>query len=314
MRKAILLTITISSLAAAEIEKNNVDFYSRKSEGWFFYNELLAADELNKNATPHTSPEEQIKIPNIDAAWMRENLPKYKDAAWNNPTLENMRAFLYLQRFALDGSNRFAEVAEMTVTGDRFLDETIRRPETTAAIQQIEVQAGLAKEQILQKLAQKYGLFFFFNGDCQQSQLQATILSMLEEKTKFFVLPISLDWKKLQGKKFQNTRFDQGQGKTFGVVTAPAIFLVSAQGEFSAIGHGVMSLQELEHRILVTAHRELWISSEEYASTKPVLHTNTCEYQQKTNSGLSAAVPIPPNALINYLQKLQQRSADATAS
>jgi conjugal transfer pilus assembly protein TraF len=48
-------------------------------------------------------------------AWLRDNLPKYKDIAWDNPTIENLRAFLYLQRFAIDRSEQLADIAELAV-------------------------------------------------------------------------------------------------------------------------------------------------------------------------------------------------------
>ncbi len=50
-----------------------------------------------------------------------ENLPKYKDLAWNNPTVENVRTFLYLQRFAIDRSEQFSDATELAVVGDPFL-------------------------------------------------------------------------------------------------------------------------------------------------------------------------------------------------
>lgn len=91
----VLLSIMICPVLAAHEPKEREDtFYDRKSEGWFFYNEHRESEKLEQQARHlDTKP---IAIPAITAEWLRENLPKYKDAAWNNPTLENMRAFLYL--------------------------------------------------------------------------------------------------------------------------------------------------------------------------------------------------------------------------
>jgi conjugal transfer pilus assembly protein TraF len=76
---------------------------------------------------------------------VRENLPKYKDAAWDNPTVENVRAFMYLQRFAIDRSEQFSNATEMAVLGDPYLDEISRRPAATFASQKLDVEAGKEK-------------------------------------------------------------------------------------------------------------------------------------------------------------------------
>lgn len=81
----------------------------------------------------------------FSAEWFRENLPKYKDLAWNNPTVENVRTFLYLQRFAIDRSEQFSDATELAVVGDPFLDEITRRPAATFASQQVDRDAGNAK-------------------------------------------------------------------------------------------------------------------------------------------------------------------------
>ncbi|OZT32027.1 conjugal transfer protein TraF, partial [Salmonella enterica subsp. enterica serovar Heidelberg] len=67
------------------------------------------------------------------AEWFREHLPKNKDLAWNTPTVDIVRTFLYLQRFALDSSVQFSDATAHAVVGDHFLDELTRRPAATFA-------------------------------------------------------------------------------------------------------------------------------------------------------------------------------------
>lgn len=71
-----------------------------------------------------TQPKPAAPLPSgpemFSAEWFRENLPKYKDLAWNNPTVENVRTFLYLQRFAIDRSEQFSDATELAVVGDPF--------------------------------------------------------------------------------------------------------------------------------------------------------------------------------------------------
>ncbi len=107
----LLLALIASAVPAAASDRVSADnpvvrFYGRKAEGWFWY------EPIPKPAQPERlQPEQPALAPvsrrtaapaTFSAAWFRQNLPKYKDLAWDHPTLTNLRAFLLVQRFALD--------------------------------------------------------------------------------------------------------------------------------------------------------------------------------------------------------------------
>lgn len=136
---ALSLGLTQTHLAWSQ-DSGRVGFYERKEEGWFWYKEEPQKTEkkpeepepkpvADTKPTPPKPPAAQPSGPEMfSAEWFRENLPKYKDLAWNNPTIENVRTFLYLQRFAIDRSEQFSDATELAVVGDPFLDEITRRP------------------------------------------------------------------------------------------------------------------------------------------------------------------------------------------
>ena len=96
-------------LDPARAEDKTPGFYERKAEGWFWYAveaEESAPEEEERPAIPLAAT--QTPSAPFSAAWLRVNLPKYLDLAWNEPSVENLRAFLYLQRFAIDRAEQFS--------------------------------------------------------------------------------------------------------------------------------------------------------------------------------------------------------------
>lgn len=276
------LLLCISQNLTAQVSSENPGrFYERKAEGWFWYQE-----ELPEESQDPVEPTDSFISPDLDAiedmpasvpqvlssAWFRENLPKYRDAAWDEPTIENARTYMYLQRYAMDRSEQFADAVELAVVGDPFLDEESRRPSATFASQNLDKWAGERSDEIASKIAQKAGLFFFFRSDSDASVVQAPIIKMLEARDGFHVLPISVDGGSLPGDVFPQFRIDEGQAESMGVEVFPALYLVSAEREVEPIAQGVLSLADLKHRIILAAKRRGWISDEEFNKTKPLLN------------------------------------------
>ena len=283
--------IAISALVAATLTGASVPtagqelprrFYEGKEQGWFWY----AVDvEPEPELEPDPEPVQVAPMPAtaatpappgptpFSAKWFRENLQKYKDAAWDNPTVENVRTFMYLQRYAIDRSEQFSNSTEMAVIGDPFLDEVARRPAATFASQRVDSQAGVERENLLGAVSQRTGLFFFFKGD-EYGNLQAPIVKAIE-RSGFAVMAISVDGRPLKDGLFPDARPDGGRSKMLGIKSFPAIYLVSPQGKFEPVGQGMLSLPEITHRILIAAKRNGWVSEDEFNKTKPLINTDS---------------------------------------
>jgi conjugal transfer pilus assembly protein TraF len=328
----LLAALTLASAVSAQAQDHELGFYERKAEGWFWYAQEPEALEKEESKLPTPQPESppqlskpekaapQLKGPAIfSAAWFRENLQKYKDAAWDNPTVENVRAFLYLQRFAIDRSEQFSDSSELAVLGDPFLDEITRRPAATFASQKVDREAGIAQGELLKRIAARTGIFFFFKLNCDYCDLQAPLVKMLEQSGGFTVVPVSIDGKPLPSHLFSNMRADNGHAKRLGVVTYPAIYLASPEGEFAPVGQGLMSLPELNHRILVAAKRSGWISEAEFNKTRSVLNleTNIAALlgapemrQDLTEAKNNQDSFIPPQQLMRYIRENLEKSVE----
>jgi conjugal transfer pilus assembly protein TraF len=254
-------------------DKPLASFYLRKAEGWFWYKTLPAPLKPQKAPSqPKVPPRDSLSSSPaaFSAAWFRENLPKYKDLAWDHPTLENLRAFLWLQQLALDRSQQFAEMSELAMLGDPQLDALSHRAQASFATSLLDQQAAQAQSARLKTLAQHQGLLFFFRSDCAPCALQAPLIQNLVQQYHFSVIPVSLDGKALPGDPFPNVMVDHGQAATLGVQSLPALYLASTQKEIAAVGQGVMALPELEHRLLVVAKRQHGMSDRDFDQTRVI--------------------------------------------
>jgi len=253
-------------------------FYENKAQGWFWYE----PEPVEPDPTPPpTEPEPVIvSVPEptppaapapFSAEWMRVNLPKYKDMAWDNPTLENVRAYMYMQRFAVDRSEQFSRVSELAVLGDPFLDEINRRPLADYGAHQVERQAGMSMDATIADLAKKSGLFFFFKSGELYSEAQAPIVWDFQRQTGFEILPISADGKPLSDNMYPDFQPDNGHSAELNILSYPAFFLVSEDGDIEPVAQGMLAVSDIKSRILIAAHRMGLITDPEFEKTRSVI-------------------------------------------
>lgn len=324
--RSALLPLLVAMLACPALASERAadgSFWERKHEGWFFYNEQLQPDEppppepapaepptTTTTVTPPPSqesrPDRQLAPQPFSAEWFRKNLQRYKDEAWNNPTVENVKAFMYLQRMAMDRSSQFADAAQLATLGNPYLDESVRRPTATYASQEMDKIAGRARNALLTKLSESVGVFFFYSSTCELCASQVPVLKMIEGK--FATTPISLDGKDLPGNPFPDMKPDQGHAEMLGIEGLPAIVLVSPEGEFAPIAQGALALTDIHQRMVLAARQRGWISEEEFHRTRPVnseynlseivsLEAFSNHQKDDSDSGF-----IPPNELLRTIE------------
>jgi conjugal transfer pilus assembly protein TraF len=214
--------------------------------------------------------------------------------------------YLYLQRVALDKSSRFAAATQRVVQRDPFLDEITQRPTATFAANLVNRATGERRDRLLAAIAREVGVLFFFRSDCPYCAAEAPLLRMLGERYGFSVLPVSLDGAPLGGGDFPQYRRDSGQAEALGVVSTPALFLVRPPSAILPLGQGLLSLAQLQERLLLAAADAGWISEDALREARPVTADLTLD-----PSGLPAALPEDPAALLARLKTLARaRAAD----
>jgi conjugal transfer pilus assembly protein TraF len=296
--------IALALLVAAADHAGAAPFYGGKAQGWFWYQANPPAPPPPTPPPPEPpappSPPPPVGPPPLSAKWFRDNLDRYRDRALDAPTPQNVAVYYTLQRIALDKSSRFAQVAARVVQGDPQLDEVTRRPTATFGANLANRQAGADREAALGQLAQTHSVWFFFRSDCPYCEAQAPLLERLRERYGFAVLAISLDGKPLPSGRFPAFAPDAGQGRALGVKSTPALFLVRpAPPAFAPVAQGLLSLAQLQERLVLAAVAAGWIAPDAAPATPP-LATDTLSDAQ----GFAGDLPVDPDALLATLRAL----------
>ena len=272
-------------------------YYEGKDEGWFWKvrDPVEPAPEIVPEVAPEPEPvpeppevdtapppvsptrpsapavpEEPAGPKPLSAEWLREALPKYQDRAMNNPTTENVAAFFYLQRYAVDMAERFALQAQRVVMSDPVLDENSRRPQSVFGADVVDRQAEEAADRVLEVIADEAGLWYFYRSDCPYCAAQSPVLENMVRKTDIAIMAIALDNAPLIDGHFPDWVPNGGQAEMLEVRATPTLYLVRPPGEFLLIAEGVMAETMIRERIIQQAHQAGWISDALYHPTRRV--------------------------------------------
>ena len=291
----------------------NAPYYDDKERGWFWYEEPVSAEEMAETPAPPPDPpaipEKKVEprpvkpqeTKPLSAEWFRKNLEKFRDKAVDEPTPENVSAYLYLQRVMLDKAERFAEASQQVTMADPVLDENSRRPIATFGAFAKDEMATLGTAKAAKKLAESAGLWFFYSSTCTFCAKEAGVLRGLMNAYGFKILPIALDGLPLPTGDFPNFTLDQGQAKKLGVETTPALFLVKpgTNGGAIQLAQGLLSGDDIVNRAITLSHQQGWLSSDQYQETRKV---NPLQVDTKTINGMNEETVNNPAELIKTIR------------
>lgn len=314
---------TVGAATATDTFANasHASFFDHKAEGWWWYVDPAPEEEKKpeEKQLPPLAPmpkaeaknEKEPPVP-FSLAWVKAMLPKYMEKAWNDPTEENVEAYFLVQRFAMDKANDFADMSQKVVAGNTALDESMRRSLSSPGATAANVKYAEKTQEMMKKIAEHAGLWFFFRSDCRYCEVQAPILGYLETDG-FPVLAVSMDGGQLQSRQFKNTFKDDGQAAKLGVSSTPTMFLVSEDGKFDALGMSVLTLSDLRKRILIVGVRNGWISEEDYKEATPIMNPNQQRNLGKELPELLKASVENPAELFGSKESSQAMNALAKA-
>ena len=300
-------------------------WYERHSEGWHWYNDPEKFEEPipkeiqpePKETPPKEPPQPKKMVPPpespkppvaFSSEWLNVMIPKYLSNAVDDPTPENVEAFYLLQRLAMDKAERFQKVAEQVRVGNKFIDETERRPISNFGLQTVDRQAEERRRALLEKISKSAGLFFFFRADCPYCEKQAPLVKHISETNGFDVLAVSIGGGSLKTTAFENTVIDSGQAQMLSVESTPSLFLVHPESAtFALIGSSLLTVPEIQERIVLIAQRNKWITEEEVNATRPRLLNASGVDLSKELPKMLKAVQEDPNKLSDLIAMLDGR-------
>lgn len=276
-----VLAAATSAIADPSIPGNS--FYQDKERGWFWYEDPMEeapvetppeppAPEEEPPEVPPEQPLPQERGPQVGSvAWIRANLPMLRDKAIEDPSDENIQAYYYAQRLMLDMSERFARRTNEVISSDPFLDEDLRSPASNAAAEAIAKDAVAKRDILLERIAGKAALVFFFEGNnCRMCAPTISSLEALAHRYKFTVMAVSMDGAALPGNPFGPTQYDSGLAEHLGILTTPAIAIALPPNKTEIVSYSAVSVEAASMRVLRASRRLDIISASELHATERI--------------------------------------------
>jgi len=258
MKRLSLLLLTLFLLTTATPWANatpSEQWFDRHAEGWFWYVVPPIEEENDKTedippiAIPAPALSDPKASPKAELKAFQEKLENAQALAIMQPTDENVTAYLYLQKQAMDNSQRFAEMWQRVVWVTPELDHTLVRPTSPKAVNAYYDTRNEHRKVRLETIARTHGLFYFFRESCPYCQRFSPILKSFATRHGFHVTAISLDGGTSPG--FPDPRFDNGTARRLGVNTVPAVYLIQPRSRsVQPVSFGLIGPSELEERVI----------------------------------------------------------------
>ncbi|MCK5531589.1 MAG: conjugal transfer protein TraF [Halopseudomonas aestusnigri] len=318
-----VVAATSSAAVAADTSIPGNSFYQDKERGWFWYEEPVEEateekPEPEQAAVPVEQPEaeettqpEELEPRVGSVAWIRANLPMLRDKAIEDPTDENIQAYYYAQRLMLDMSERFARRTNEVISSDPFLDEDLRSPASNAAAEAIAKDAVAKRDMLLERVAGKAALIFFYEGNnCRMCGPTISSLESLAHRYKFTVMAVSMDGAALPGNPFGPTQYDSGLAEHLGVLTTPAIAIALPPNSTEIVSYSAVSMEAASMRILNASKRLNIITENELHATERINNIGLIDNQALSNQSSDIA-----NDANSFVQLMRAEAKNAfTAS
>ena len=231
-------------------------FYHGKEDGWFWYKDPKAPPLPKPGTKPPPSAAPKAtdtpkKTEPFSVDWLRKSLPALLERAIDSPTKDNVEAYLYAQRIAMDKSQEYAVRARSVVASDPFLDENNRVPLSTFAKRSFLRDIDRQSEEAVKELAAKGGLWVFTDSRCHFCSDQVGQVEALRKKYGFLVKYISVDGRPVPG--VQDWVKDNGHVKLLRLKITPTIVFAVPPKDYLVISQGLMAHGQIVERLLLAA-------------------------------------------------------------
>lgn len=238
---------------ASASQPRSDDFYcGERRLGQWFYCERPKAKPVAPKATP---PAQQSASAQMKA--ITRQLDELKARAILEPTEANVIAYVRFQREQLDRASTFSDTWQRALWQNPDMDYTLERPVSTVGKRAWTDNRSATRDQVLSRLGQRYGMFYFFAQSCAACEVFSPILRSVADSHRIAVMAVSTDGG--PSRQFPNYVVDSGQRQRMGVPLAtPALVLFDTVTRKTVpIGFGVMSADEVMERIFILTNTKV---------------------------------------------------------
>ena len=231
---------------AAEQQKAG-DFYcgERKLGQWFY------CERPNAKPSAPQAPAQTQQSSTAQLKAITKQLDELKARAILEPSEANVIAYVRYQREQLDRASTFSDTWQRALWQNPDIDYTLQRPVSTVGKRAWTDNRAATRDQVLSRLGQRYGMFYFFAQSCAACEVFSPILRSVAESHRITVMAVSTDGG--PSRQFPNYVVDSGQRQRMGVPLAtPALVLFDTVTRKTVpVGFGVMSADEVMERIFM---------------------------------------------------------------
>jgi conjugal transfer pilus assembly protein TraF len=224
---------------------------------------VVKGKEAKRSAPPAPAPSAARKDEQkVTVKWLQENYKLLEERAIDDPTDENVAAYLYLRRITMDKSQRFSQKVSEVTNADPLLNENNRIPYASAGAQSIRSANRSAQEQAARELAAVGGLVVFVDGSCRFCATQMPILHALHAQYGMEALVVSLDGKRPRGYEGPIVK-DNGLYRKLDLKLTPSIVYVARpraykegkdENQYRVIAQGFYAQDELVKQLAYAGH------------------------------------------------------------
>ncbi len=239
----LFLLTQVNASAQLQSQTNSNSFNetaSFDSTSWDSYGEdflqgkpLILRKSLEKESSQRKDPPKEampsLKIPrpntgeqSVSVQWLRKNYIVLEERAIDNPSTENIEAYLYTKRIILDKAQNFSLKVDEVSKADPFLNENNRIPYASSGANSIRNTNILAQQAAIREMSISGGVYVFVDSKCPFCALQLPVLKFLNEQFGLQLWVISIDGVAPQGYKGQLAK-DNGLYKKLGLKLTPSV-------------------------------------------------------------------------------------------
>lgn len=236
--------------ASESTTDSDVFYCQNRKLGYWFYCEKPKV--VPKVQAPAPLPN---AVSRLDA--ITTELRELKARAILEPSPENVTAYVRFQREQLDRASLFSDVWQRAIWQDPDLDYTLQRPVSTLGKRQWQDTRTSERNNVMQNLGRRYGLFYFFAQSCGACEVMSPIVQSVAGTWAITVRAISTDGG--PSRHFPDYTVETTQRGKMGLAPkiTPAVVLWDAELRRAIpIGYGVMSADELLDRIYLLTTKE----------------------------------------------------------
>ena len=298
--------------------------YIDKERGYFFY-ERQPEPEPEPAPTPVPTPvvdapppepvepiaeppapviaEQPEGPPPLSSEWLKANLQSYLFTALDEPTHDNIRAYLYLQRLMLDRSEEFARETQVVLALNPELSADSIRPEFHMASTALNQQATKSAQSILAELSPDLHFTLVTKAGCTLCALQYRTLGIHLKRYGGTLELVSVDGSGIPSEGVPPQPVNPKRLRALSPPSVPALYVRYQDRPETVLTQGVVAVDRLQDLIVRTAAGRGWIDRETYQST---ITANSAYLRipkdEQGNPALPPEVLEQPGLLAEYLR------------